>query len=233
MDGGALIALVFRLNETPQPAGGTDWPAWLTAIGTLVLAFGVLLGARQLSEARIGRLTEAAAEVSRRWDGDDLIAARNAINQFDSETALRDAVVKAMGIGSEVANPDQTSDVRADEQHADGDAEGDIDNNAANGDVVDLDLLFREPNFFDDLGAQELLSGISLQWIEFTMKDIVIDRWKLWQPTVKALRDAETSIPPVYGNFERLVDRLRGERLGPWERSKRAIWTWLVRRLDY
>ena len=55
-----------------SPGSGIDWPAWLTAGGTIVLAFGVLFAARQLREARTARLTGAAAEISRRWDGEEL-----------------------------------------------------------------------------------------------------------------------------------------------------------------
>jgi hypothetical protein len=147
----------------------------------------------------MARLTEAAAEISRRWDGDDLIAARGAIDKYASDIALRDAVFRAM----------------------DGDPE------------VDLGLLLREPDFFDDLGTQEVLGGLTLQWIEFTMKDIVASRWDLWSLTVDAFRDAEPSDPPVYGNFEQLAKKLRGEDLGRWQRVKRRLLTSILRMLDY
>jgi hypothetical protein len=200
MDAATLLATVLHVKVVSQPPAGTDWPGWLTAAGTLVLATGVLFASRQIRESKVARLTEAAAGVSRRWDGPDLIESRAAIDAFGSEDALRDAVLSVM---------------REEDQN------------------TNLDLLLREPNFFDDLGAQEFLGGITLQWIEFTMREIVLDRWNLWEPTVIALREDDPTEPPVYGNFERLTKKLQGEQLGRIQRLKRTTGTWLVRRLGY
>jgi hypothetical protein len=194
------LAFVVHVRIVAQPRQGTDWPAWLTAGGTLILILGVLFAARQLRETKVARITGAAAEVSRRWDGRELIRARHAIDAYKDENALRDAVMNAIkGVDKD----------------------------------TNLDLLLREPNFFDDLGAQEFMGGITLQWIEFTMREIVLDRWNLWAPTVTALRKYDPALPLVYGNFERLKEKLHGEGLGPIQKVKRAVGVWLVRRLGY
>lgn len=148
----------------------------------------------------MARLTEAAAGVSRRWDGDELMAARRAIDRFESDLALRDAVISLMAPG---------------------------------GDPTDeLDLLLREPNFFEDLGAQELLGGLTLKWIELSMQGIVQDRWCLWHATVLALRSADDRRPPIYDNFETLARRLDGE-MTRWHRRKRQIALSLLRAVKY
>lgn len=185
-----------------QPPAGLDLPAWITAGATVVLAFGVFLAGLQLREARMARITEAAADVSRRWDEDALTDARNAIETYEDDVALRNAVFSAIR-----EEPEGTG--------------------------VDVNLLLREPNFFDDLGLQELLGGVTLQWIELTMKDIVLSRWDLWYLTVEAFRQEEPTDPPVYGNFQRLAEKLQGQHLGRWQRLKRRFLTAAVRLLDY
>ncbi len=183
-----------------QALPGLDLPAWITAISTAVLALGVLLAARQLREARMARLTEAAAGISRRWDAADLIEARGEIDKYPDDAALRNAV---FGIAPE------------------GDPEPNVN------------LLLREPNFFDDLGTQELLGGVTLEWIELTMSDIVQSRWDLWRLTVDEYRARDSSDPPIYGNFQRLAERLRGEHLSRWQTIKRRFLLSVVRMLDY
>jgi len=197
-----LLEQVVVHVTVKSPSAGTDWPAWLTAGGTIVLAFGVLLAARQLREARVARLTEAAAEISRRWDGQDLVEARDAIDSFSDAIELRDAVISGLRGGA-------VGDQR----------------------VTDYNVLLREPDFFDDLGAQELLGGVTLQWVELTMKDIVLSRWDLWSLTVEGLKEIDGV--SSYGNFERLAQKVKGEKLGCFDSLKRSLATRLLRALDY
>lgn len=178
---------------------GTDWPAWLIAIGTLILALGVLFAARQLREARIARLAEAAGEVSRRWDDDQLIAARAEVDKYRSDVELRDAIVRGMRDGED----------------------------------VNINLLLREANFFDDLGLQEILGGITLQWIEFSTGQIVVDRWELWSLAVDEMRKLDPTPPSAYGNFEALAKQIRGDHLKRSKRTRRWISLWLIRNLPY
>jgi hypothetical protein len=192
--------LVVRVT-VESPKGGIDWPAWLTAGATIFLALGVLLAARQLQEGRVARLTEAAAEVSRRWEGDELIQARDAIDHFTDAVQLRDGVLQAL--------------------------RGDPDDPAA---AKDYNVLLREPDFFDDLGAQELLGGISLRWIELTMKDIVLSRWDLWELTVQGLTEIDGF--SSYANFERLAKKIKGQDLGRWAKLKRRLATAALKVLD-
>lgn len=179
---------------------GIDLPAWITAIATIILAYGVLLTRAQLRDNRRTALAEGAASVSRRWDEQELMDARAAINAFENEEALRDAVVAAM----------------------DGD---DVE--------FDVELLLREPNFFEDLGLEEFLGGITLQWIEYSMSDIVVDRWNLWAPTIEELQSKNPSKPPIYGNFQNLAKKLSGEGLSVRDQIKRRIAKWLIEKLPY
>jgi len=178
---------------------GFDWPAWLTAIGTIFLAGGVFFAARQLQEQRIQRLSEAAAVISLRWDADDMIASRQESKQYNSEAELCDAVRRGM--------------------------EGDPE--------IKIDLMLREPNFFDDLGLDEIQGGITLQWLEASMGQIIVDRWKLWSSAVTVIRDIDPAPPPAYANFEALAKRLSGQRLTIGKASRRRLSLWLIRTLPY
>ena len=123
---------------------------------------------------------------------------RNTIDRFPTDVELRDSVIYGLR-GEGGGGPD----------------------------AVDYNLLLREPNFFDDLGAQEMLGGVTLQWIELTMKDIVLSRWDLWSLTIEELNQIDGE--STYANFERLAQRVRGEKLGPYRRFKR----WLLTTVSY
>jgi hypothetical protein len=69
--------------------------------------------------------------------------------------------------------------------------------------------LLRELNFLEELGALEKMGATSLQWIEETMKDQVLDRWQLWRPTIEALNEGKKGNNRVYKNFELLQKKLR------------------------
>jgi hypothetical protein len=91
----------------------------------------------------------------------------------------------------------------------------------------DRHLLLRELSFFEELGAMEKMGAINLQWIEETMKDLVLARWDLWEATVVALRADSPKDQSIYGNFQLLVDKLQGKRLTRRQRLRR----WLTGRL--
>ena len=70
----------------------------VNAIATSVLAIGLLGGfgaavfaAQQVRETRRSREAQIAAELFRRWSGDDLVEARRMVARFKSAEELRDA----------------------------------------------------------------------------------------------------------------------------------------------
>ncbi|MGD0312488.1 MAG: hypothetical protein ABSC90_08495 [Acidimicrobiales bacterium] len=91
---------------------------------------------------------------------------------------------------------------------------------------VDRHLFLRELSFLEELGAMEKLGAISLRWVEETMGDLVLDRWDLWWPSIDALRAQQED---VYGNFQLLTEKLRGQSLTRRQRASR----WLVKQLTY
>jgi hypothetical protein len=89
-------------------------------------------------------------------------------------------------------------------------------------------LLLRELGFWEDMAIAEQQGGLSLRRIELAMKDLALDRWALWTPTIQYLRE-QSPTKPIYANFERLVDQLNGQRLN----SSRLLRRWIVKQLDY
>ena len=89
-------------------------------------------------------------------------------------------------------------------------------------------LLLRELGFWEDMAIAEQQGGLSLKRIELALKDLALDRWALWTPTIEYLRDQSPG-KPVYSNFERLVERLSGKQLPPIRRLRR----WLAAQIDY
>ena len=71
-------------------------------------------------------------------------------------------------------------------------------------------VLYRELDYFEQLGALESLGAIDLELIKALLGRSLIERWELWRP---ALHDAHA--PGVYPMFESLVEKLRGELDGP------------------
>jgi hypothetical protein len=64
------------------------------------------------------------------------------------------------------------------------------------------------------------------------MKDMVLERWALWEPTIIELRSRQPQVrgdQPTYGNFERIVRKLSGQDLSTIQRLKR----WIVLTIGY
>jgi hypothetical protein len=75
--GSAILGLLYF-----WPFGHPDWPAWLTATGTIGLAVVGALGLRQLSEVRSNRAVAVLADIGRRWDEDSLREAREKMLEY-------------------------------------------------------------------------------------------------------------------------------------------------------
>ena len=65
-------------------------------------------------------------------------------------------------------------------------------------------VLYRELDYFEQLGALERHSGFDFELIKTLLGRRLIDRWELWQPSIDAMGGTA-----AYPNFERLVTKMR------------------------
>ena len=61
-------------------------------------------------------------------------------------------------------------------------------------------VLFREPDYFEQLAALEERGAIEFELIRSLLGHRLLDRWQLWEPSINALGG-----PGVYPLFARLV----------------------------
>jgi len=73
-------------------------------------------------------------------------------------------------------------------------------------DADEAHVLYRELDYFEQLGALESVGAIDLELIGLLLGRRLVERWELWEP---ALHDAHG--PGVYPMFESLVEKLRRE----------------------
>jgi hypothetical protein len=65
-------------------------------------------------------------------------------------------------------------------------------------------VLFRELDYFEQLGALEEHGGFEFELIQSLLGRRLIDRWDMWQPAIHAIGAAA-----AYPMFERLVTKMR------------------------
>jgi len=65
-------------------------------------------------------------------------------------------------------------------------------------------VLYRELDFFEQLGALEHHGGFDFGLIRTLLGRRLIDRWEMWQPSIDAIGGSE-----AYPMFERLVTKMR------------------------
>lgn len=70
-------------------------------------------------------------------------------------------------------------------------------------------VLYRELDFFEQLGALESYGGVDFALIEALLGRRLIDRWEMWLPTIEAIGGTD-----VYPMFARLVTQMRARRPG-------------------
>jgi hypothetical protein len=69
---------------------------------------------------------------------------------------------------------------------------------------ADAYVLYRELDYFEQLGALEKHGGFDFELIRTLLGRRLIDRWDLWQPSIDALGGTA-----AYPMFERLVTKMR------------------------
>jgi hypothetical protein len=65
-------------------------------------------------------------------------------------------------------------------------------------------ILYRELDYFEQLGALEEHGGFDFKLIKTLLGRRLIDRWEMWQPTIDAMGGSA-----AYPMFERLVNKMR------------------------
>jgi hypothetical protein len=69
---------------------------------------------------------------------------------------------------------------------------------------VNAYVLYRELDYFEQLGALEEYGGFDFKLIELLLGRRLVERWDLWKPSIDAIGGSET-----YPMFERLVVKMR------------------------
>ena len=64
-------------------------------------------------------------------------------------------------------------------------------------------VLFREPDFFEQLGALEEHNAVDFELIRAVLGRRLVDRWEFWEPSIDAVGGAS-----VYPMFARLVQKM-------------------------
>jgi hypothetical protein len=153
-----------------------DW-AEVTAIATSVLALG-LLGA-------FGAAMFAAQQVRE--------ARRSREAQMAAEFFRRwndDAMVEARRMVGRFKSADELSEAFAAYVAAD---------------APEAFVLYRELDYFEQLGALESQGAFDLELIKLLLGRTLIQRWEFWRPAIHRAHGAGT-----YPMFEGLVEKLRG-----------------------
>jgi hypothetical protein len=65
-------------------------------------------------------------------------------------------------------------------------------------------VLYRELDYFEQLGALEKHGGFDFELIRTLLGPRLIDRWEMWQPSINAIGPSD-----AYPMFERLVAKMR------------------------
>ena len=65
-------------------------------------------------------------------------------------------------------------------------------------------VLYRELDYFEQLGALEEHGGFDFELIKSLLGPRLIDRWEMWEPTIEAIGGKD-----VYPMFDRLVNKMR------------------------
>ena len=65
-------------------------------------------------------------------------------------------------------------------------------------------VLYRELDFFEQLGALEKHGGCDFELIKTLLGRRLIDRWEMWQPAIDAIGGTD-----AYPMFDRLVTKMR------------------------
>ena len=153
-----------------------NWAEVVTAIATVVLAVGAI--------AAIGAAMFAGQQVREARIGRQAEVAADFFRRWSD-----DSLVETRRLVASYGSPEELRDALV--RHV-----------AAND--VEAYVLFREPDYFEQLGALEEHGGFDFDLIAKMFGAQLVERWNLWRPAIDAIGG-----PQVYPMFGRLVDKLR------------------------
>lgn len=153
-----------------------NWAEEVTAIATVVLAVGAL--------AAIGAAVFAGQQVREARIGRQAEVAADFFRRWSE-----DELVTTRRLVATYASPEALRDALL--RHL-----------AAND--VEAYVLFRELDYFEQLGAMEQHGGFDFALIQALLGRRLVDRWELWRPSIDALGG-----PGVYPMFARLAAKMR------------------------
>lgn len=152
-----------------------NWAEQLTAIATAVSAVG-LIGA-------IGAVVFAARQAREARIGRQAVTAVEFFRRWNE-----DPMVEARRLVAQFETPEALRDAMS----------RFVAENSVNAYV-----LYRELDFFEQLGALENHGGFDFELIRTLLGRRLVDRWEMWRPSIDVIgRDA-------YPMFERLVTKMR------------------------
>ena len=154
-----------------------DWGA-VTAIATSVLAVG-LLGA-------FGAAIFAGQQVREARKSREAQMAAEFFRRWNE-----DALVETRRMVGRFKSPDELRDALA-AYVAD--------------DAPEAYLLYREPDYFEQLAALERLGAFDFELIKLLLGRTLVDRWEMWKPALEAAHGTG-----VYPLFEGLANKLERE----------------------
>jgi hypothetical protein len=153
-----------------------NWAEQVTAIATAVGAVGLL--------SAIGAVVFAARQAREARIGRQAAVAVEFFRRWDE-----DPLVESRRLVAQYPTPEALRDALT----------GFIAQNA-----VEAYVLYRELDFFEQLGALEVHGGFDFELIKTLLGARLVDRWELWQPSIEAIGGTA-----AYPMFHRLVTKLR------------------------
>ena len=153
-----------------------NWAEQVTAIATAVSALGLL--------SAIGAVVFAARQAREARAGRQAATAVDFIRRWNE-----DSLVEARHLVAQFQTPQALRDAM----------KRFIAENS-----VQAYVLYRELDFFEQLGALEKHGGCDFELIKTLLGRRLVDRWELWQPTIDAIGGGQT-----YPMFDRLVTKMR------------------------
>ena len=158
----------------------SNWPEQVTAIATAVLAVGAV--------GAIGAAVFAAQQVREARIGREAEVAAEFFRRWSD-----DAMVETRRLVASYRTPEALRDALL--RHV-----------AAND--VEAFVLFRELDYFEQLGALEEHGGVHFGLIHTMLGRRLVDRWDLWAPSIDAIGGVD-----VYPMFARLTEKMRARLL--------------------
>jgi hypothetical protein len=133
-----------------------NWAEVVTAIGTAVVALGVIaatvgafMAKRAVDEDSKGRHAQIAMDLGRRWDSPETASIKQLTKKWDPlELRLY----------------------------------WEIKNHSNSDEYYELE---RFANFFEELGVLNKLKILKLDWIDETLGSAVLDYWEMWRSAIK------------------------------------------------